>query len=120
MGVLIGKWCVALTAVSPFSCSTACSPPPVVLTYPMAWAALLKCRSKAQRMVVTLSKVHLPSYVRTLDDLTEMPWLDDRAGVARDKRMVWNKPGVGSGERQIPNDPRGGWEALGARVACSR
>jgi len=92
IGALIGKWCMAQTAALPFNCGTACSPQPVVPTHPMAWAAFLKCHSKAKRKAVTLSKVRLPSYVERLDDLPEKPWLPA-------------KPGVGSAEPRIPNGP---------------
>ena len=114
MGVLIGKRCMAQTAASPFICSTACSPQPVVPTHPMAWAAFLKCCSKAKMKAVTSSKVHLPSYVGRLDDMTEKPRLSDEPEVGSVEPRISNRPEVGKQEPRIPNRPGGGWEVFGA------
>jgi len=119
MGVLIGKWSMAQTAVSLFRCSTACPPQPVALTPSMAWAAFLKCHSKAERKAVTSSKVHLPSYVGRLDDLTEMPQLLGGTGVGLAEPQRRNKLEVSLETRQILHGPRGSWEGLGARVTCT-
>jgi len=119
MGALIGKQCMAQTAASPFNCSTACSPQPVMPTNPMAWAAFLKCHSNAKRKAVTSSKVLLPSYVGRLDDLTEKPRLPDKPGVGSAEPRIPNRPEVGSEEPRSPNRPGGGWEMFGAGVACT-
>ena len=110
MGALIGKRCMAQTAASPFNCSTPCSPQSVVPTHPMACAASLKCCSRAERKVVTMSKVCVASYVGRLDDLTEKPLLPDEPRIP-------NRPEVGSEEPRIPDRPGGGWEVFGAGVA---
>jgi len=110
---------MAQTAVSPFNCSTAWSPQPVVPTHPMAWASFLKCRSKGNRKAVTSSMVRLPSHVRRLDDLTEKPPLPDEPGVGSAEPRIPNWPEVGSEEPGIMNRPRGGWEVFGAGVACT-
>ena len=85
----------------------------------MAWAAFLKCGSKAKRKVVPSSKVRLPSYVRRFDDLTEKPELPDKPGVGSAEPCIPNRPEVGSEKPQIPNVPGGGWEVFGARVTCT-
>jgi len=116
MCVLIGKQCTAQTAASPFSCRTTCSPQPVVPTHPMAWVALLKCRSEAKRKAVTSSKVRLPSYIRRLDDLTEQPQLPDGPGVGSAEPRIMNEPEVGSKEPQIATGLGGGWKVVSAGV----
>jgi len=103
--VLIGKPCMAQTAASPFSCSTAYSPQPIVPTDPMAWAVFLKCSSKAKRKRVTSHSVRLPLYVGWLDNLTEKPRLPYPPGVSSQEPWNQNGPGVRS-------------EVLGARVTC--
>jgi len=73
--------------------TNACSPQPSVLTHTLAWAAYLKRHSNATRMAVTLSKDHLPSYVRRLDDLTEYSQLPDWPGVGSEKLRTPAEPG---------------------------
>ena len=90
MGILNGKQCMAQTVLLPSRYSTACSPQLFVPTHPMAWAAFLKCRSKAKQKVVTSSKVHLPLYFGRLDDMT-----------AKQRRP--DVPRVGFVEPPIPN-----------------
>ena len=68
---------------------------------------------------MTSSKVHLPSYVGRLDDLTEKPRLPDEPGVGSAELRIANRPEVGSEEPRIPNKPAGGWEVFGVRVACT-
>jgi len=119
MGILIGKWCMAQTAVSISSCGTAYSPQPIVPTHPMAWAALLKCRSKATRKAVTSSKVCVPLYVGRFADMTEMRKLQGRPGVGSVELWLLYWPEIGSEEPWIPNGPGGGWEVFGAGVVCT-
>jgi len=95
MGVLIGNQCMAQTAASPLSCITACSPQPVVLTHPMAWAAFLKCCSPAKLQAVTLSKICLPSYIGRFDNLVENPPLPHWPGVSSVEAWKVEEPAVG-------------------------
>ena len=120
MGALIGKRCMAQTAASPFNCSTAHSPQPVMPTHPMAWAAFLKCRSKAKRKAVTLSKVCLRSYVGRLDNFTEKRRLPDEPEVGSAEPRILNRLEVGSEQPLNLNRPGGGWKGFGAGVACTR
>jgi len=68
---------------------------------------------------VTSSKVHLHSYIGTLDDLTEKAWLPDGPGVGSAQPWIPNRPEVNPEEPRIRNWPGGSWEVFGARVACT-